>query len=339
MKIISYHVEILPYMNTFSLFRSVVFTVCIFSVIFVRIFTHNPILPPLRMHNFTVPEIHEMARQLRRDVIKMLMISKSGHSGGPLGLADIFASLYFKILNQNPKNTKWEERDFFFLSAGHLAPIWYASLARAGFFPIAELSTLRKINGHLQGHPAPATTHGAHGVEIASGALGQGISIAAGSAIGLRLDKKTNHVFVLCGDGELNEGQIWEGVMTVAHHRLDNLTVIVDRNFCQIDDRTENVMMLEPLAEKWLSFGFHVIECGGNDVPDFLRAVDAAKQYKGKPSVILAKTFMGKGVSFMEDDYRWHGVPPNEEQGKQALSENAPTKYGDFITFDWEKNK
>ena len=164
----------------------------------------------------------------------------------------------------------------------------------------------------MQGHPAPATTHGANGVEIASGALGQGISIAAGCAIGLRLDKKTNHVFVLCGDGELNEGQIWEAVMTAAHHHLDNLTVIVDRNFCQIDDRTENVMTLEPLADKWKSFGFNVIDCDGNDVADF-GAVDE-NNLKGKPSVIL-KNIYGKGVSFMEDDYKWHGVPT--KQGKQ----------------------
>ena len=289
------------------------------------------------MEKLSVPQLNELARQLRRDVIKMLMISKSGHSGGPLGLADIFASLYFNIMNIDPQHPKMDSRDFFFLSAGHLCPIWYAALARRGYFPISELSTLRKINTHLQGHPAPAHTHGLPGIEIASGALGQGLSIANGCAMGLRLDKKPNWVYVLCGDGELNEGQNWEAIMTAGHHKTDNLIAIVDRNYCQIDNRTENVKTLEPLADKWRSFNWHVLECNGNDIEQFLSTVQQAKELKGKPKVILAYTFMGKGVSFMEDDYRWHGNPPNEEQGKQALSEIAPTKYGDFIQFDWEK--
>lgn len=286
---------------------------------------------------FSVDEIREMARQIRRDIIKMLMISKSGHSGGPLGLADIFASLYFRILRTDPVHYTWPARDYFFLSAGHVAPVWYATLARAGFFPLEELGTLRKINGRLQGHPAPPYTHGVPGVEIASGSLGQGMSIAVGAALGLRLDKKPNHVFVLHGDGELDEGQVWEGIMTAGHYGLDNLTAIVDRNFCQIDNRTDKVMELEPLADKWRAFRWNVIECDGNDVEDFLSAADEALKAKGKPSVIIAQTIMGKGVSFMEDDFHWHGIPPNEEQGKQALSELAPTKYGDFVTFEWEK--
>lgn len=278
-----------------------------------------------------------MARQIRRDIMKMLLISKSGHSGGPLGLSDIFASLYFNILNLDPKNPGWPERDYFFLSAGHLCPVWYATLARRGFFPISELNSLRKINSRLQGHPAPAYTHGLPGIEIASGALGQGLSIAVGCAIGLRLDGKPNRVYVLHGDGELDEGQIWEAAMTAAHHKVDNLIAIVDRNFCQIDNRTDKVMELEPLADKWESFGWHVLECDGNDIPQFMAAVDDAQAMKGRPKVIIAKTFMGKGVSFMEDNYKWHGVPPNEEQAKQALSELPPTKYGDFIEFEWEK--
>jgi transketolase len=277
-----------------------------------------------------------MARQIRRDIIKMLMISQSGHSGGPLGLADIFASLYFRILRYDTKNLTWPERDFFFLSAGHLAPVWYATLARAGFFPTEELSTLRKINTRLQGHPAPWYTHGAPGVEIASGSLGQGLSIAVGCALGLRMDKRSNRVVVLHGDGELDEGQIWEAAMTAGHYGVDNLTAIVDRNFCQIDNRTDKVMELEPLADKWRSFRWNVIECDGNDVADFLGAMDNAMSFKGKPTVVIARTLMGKGVSFMEDDYRWHGVPPSIEQGKQALSELAPTKFGDFVTFEWE---
>jgi len=282
-------------------------------------------------------DIMEMARQIRRDIMKMLMISQSGHSGGPLGLADIFACLYFKILKYDTANLAWPERDYFFLSAGHLAPVWYATLARAGFFPITELSTLRKINTRLQGHPAPAYTHGAPGVEIASGSLGQGLSIAAGTALGLRMDKKLNRVVVLHGDGELDEGQIWEAAMTAGHYQLDNLTAIVDRNFCQIDNRTDKVMEVEPVADKWRAFRWNVIECDGNDVADFSKAMGKAIAFKGKPSVVIAKTFMGKGVSFMHDDYRWHGVPPNEEQGKQALNELGETRFGDFVTFEWEK--
>lgn len=289
------------------------------------------------MEKLSVVELQELARQIRRDIIKMLLIAKSGHSGGPLGAADMFASLYFNILKLDPANPRWEGRDFFFLSAGHLCPVWYATLARRGYFPLSELTTLRKINGHLQGHPAPPWTHGVSGAEIASGALGQGLSVAVGCAIGLRLDKKPNRVYVLHGDGELDEGQIWEAAMTAAHHNVDSLIAIVDRNNCQIDNYTNKVKNLEPLADKWASFGWHVLECDGNDIQQFLATVKQAQALKGKPIVIIAKTFMGKGVSFMENDYKWHGVPPNDEQGKQALSELAPTKYGDFIEFDWEK--
>jgi len=285
----------------------------------------------------SIDEMQEMARQIRRDIIRMLMISQSGHSGGPLGLADIFTALYFSVLKSDPDNVTWPGRDYFFLSAGHVAPVWYATLARAGYFPLSELSTLRRINSRLQGHPAPPYTHGVPGVEIASGSLGQGMSIAVGAALGLRLDRKPNRVYVLHGDGELDEGQVWEGIMTAGHYGLDHLIAIVDRNFCQIDNRTDKVMELEPLADKWRAFRWNVEECDGNTIPDFLGAVDRAKRCAGKPTVIIARTIMGKGVSFMEDDYHWHGIPPNEQQGKEALGELAPTKYGDFMTFDWER--
>jgi transketolase len=281
-------------------------------------------------------DLKEMARQIRRDIIKMLMISQSGHSGGPLGLAEVFACLYFHILRYDPLNPTWPGRDFFFLSAGHLAPVWYSALARAGFFPLAELATLRQLNTRLQGHPAPWYTHGLPGVEIASGSLGQGLSIAVGAALGLRMDGKPNHVFVLHGDGELDEGQVWEGMMTAGHYGLDNLTAIVDRNFCQIDNRTNKVMEIEPLADKWRAFRWNVLECDGHDVENILAAVEEARNSPGRPSVILARTFMGRGVSFMEDDYRWHGVPPSLEQGKQALNELRPTKFSDFVEFEWE---
>jgi transketolase len=286
---------------------------------------------------FNVEDLKEMARQIRRDIIKMLMISQSGHSGGPLGLAEIFACLYFRILRYDSTNPTWPERDLFFLSAGHLAPVWYSALARAGFYPLPELGTLRRLNTRLHGHPAPWYTHGVPGVEVASGSLGQGLSIAAGAALGLRLDGRPNRVVVLHGDGELDEGQIWEAAMTAGHYGLENLTAIVDRNFCQIDNRTDKVMELEPLADKWRAFRWNVVECDGNGVEDFLLAMERARSHRGQPSVVLARTFMGRGVSFMEDDYRWHGVPPSLEQGRQALAELAPTRFGDFIQFEWER--
>ncbi len=280
-----------------------------------------------------IDELNEMARQIRRDIMNMLLISKSGHSGGPLGMSDIFTALYFNKLNLLPDDAYGDFRDYVFLSIGHIAPVWYATLARRGYLPIDELKTLRKINGRLQGHPAPAKTHGLPGIEIASGALGQGLSIAVGAALGLRLDKKPNHVYCICGDGELDEGQIWEAAMTAAHHNLDNLTVFVDRNNCQIDNRTENVMKLEPLTDKWRAFGFEVIELDGHYMQEILDTIDKAKSIKGKPTVIIAHTKMGRGVSFMEDNYKWHGVPPNDEQGKVALSELKPTKFGDFVDY------
>lgn len=282
-------------------------------------------------------DLNEMARQIRRDIINMLLISKSGHSGGPLGLADIFTALYFNKLNCLPSEPYMEERDYVFLSIGHVAPVWYATLARRGYCSLDELKTLRKINGRLQGHPAPLKTHGLPGVEIASGALGQGLSIAVGACLGLRLDKKANRVYCICGDGELNEGQIWEAAMTAAHHNVDNLTVIVDRNHCQIDNRTEIVMKLEPLVDKWKAFGFEIFEINGHDMKEILKSFDDAEKVKGKPSVILAYTKMGKGVSFMEDNYKWHGVPPNDEQGRTALSEIEKTRFGDFVDYFGEK--
>jgi transketolase len=276
-------------------------------------------------------ELNEMSRQIRRDIINMLLISKSGHSGGPLGLADIFTALYFNKLNIDNENPYMDERDYFFLSIGHVAPVWYATLARRGYVGLEELKTLRKINGRLQGHPAPLKTHGLPGVEIASGSLGQGLSIAVGCALGLKLDKKPNHVFCMNGDGELQEGQIWEAIMTAAHHKVDNLTMIVDYNDCQIDDRVHNVMNINPLKEKFVSFNWEVIEINGNDMNKVLNAIDKAKKVKGKPTVIIAHTLMGFGVSFMQDDYKWHGIPPSPEQGIKALEELAPTKFGDFV--------
>ncbi len=279
----------------------------------------------------TIDELNEMARQIRRDIINMLLIAKTGHSGGPLGTADIFTALYFNLLNVDNENPYADDRDYVYLSIGHIAPVWYATLARRGYIPIEELKTLRKVNGRLQGHPAPYKTHGVPGVELASGSLGQGLSIAVGTALALKLDKKPNNVICINGDGELQEGQIWEAVMTAAHHKTDNLIMIVDKNDCQIDNRVQKVMNLDPMADKFKAFNWEVMEMDGHNMQDILDTMNKAKNFKGKPVVIIANTKMGRGVSFMEDDYRWHGMPPNEEQGKIALTELKPTSFGDFV--------
>ncbi len=279
----------------------------------------------------TVDDLKEMARQIRRDIINMLLISKSGHSGGPLGMADVFTTLYFNKANIDNENPYSEKRDYIFVSIGHIAPVWYATLARRGYFSLEELKTLRKINGRLQGHPAPFKTHGVPGVEIASGSLGQGLSIAVGTALGLKLDNKSNRVFCINGDGELQEGQIWEAIMTASHHKVSNLTMIVDYNNCQIDNYVDKVMNIEPLQDKFFAFGWQPVTIDGNNIEEIMEAIDYCKSISDKPTVIIAKTKMGKGVSFMEDNYKWHGVPPNEEQGKIALSELEPTKFGDFV--------
>ena len=278
-----------------------------------------------------INELETMSRQIRRDIINMLLISKSGHTGAPLGLADIFTALYFNILNIDAEDPSFSGRDFLFVSIGHVAPVWYAALARRGYFPLDELKTLRKINSRLQGHPAPQKIHGVPGVEIASGSLGQGLSVAVGTALGLRLDKKENVVFCINGDGEIQEGQIWEAAMTAAHHKLDNLIMVIDSNDCQIDGRVHNVMNVKPIDEKFKAFGWDVFEMNGNNMEEVLAVINLAKKAKGKPKVIIANTLMGFGVSFMQDDYKWHGVPPNEEQGLKALAELQPTGYGDFI--------
>jgi transketolase len=278
-----------------------------------------------------ISELEEMAAQVRRDIIYMLLSAKSGHSGGPLGMADIFSALYFNILNIDNEEPKWEDRDYLFVSIGHIAPVWYAALARRGYFGLDELKSLRKINGRLQGHPAPLKTHGLPGIEIASGSLGQGLSIAVGTALALKTDRKSNRVFCVNGDGELQEGQIWESIMTAAHHKVSNLTMIIDFNDCQIDNRVHKVMNIEPLKDKFKAFGWEVAQINGNDISQILKAVNNPARDKEKPYAVIAKTKMGKGVSFMEDDYKWHGVPPNDEQAIIALSELKKTKFGDII--------
>ena len=266
-------------------------------------------------------ELREIATEIRRDIIRSLVVAGSGHSGGPLGASDIFATLYFGgVMNYDPQNPAMPERDRFVLSAGHMCPVLYATLANAGFFPRAELLTLRQFGSRLQGHPG-RDMH-LPGIETSSGSLGQGLSIAVGMAMSDKLvDRNGARVYSLTGDGELQEGSIWEAVMAAAHFKLDNFCMIVDNNDCQIDGRVTEVMNIYPLREKFESFNFHTIEVDGHDPDRLLEAFDEAKQTTGKPTCIIAQTYMGRGVSFMEDDYTWHGKPPSEEQAETALAD------------------
>ncbi|MEO6940987.1 MAG: transketolase [Candidatus Kapaibacterium sp.] len=277
--------------------------------------------PAKNSANHTDDELHAIAQEIRRDIIRELEQAKSGHSGGPLGAADIFAVLYLGgVMNHDPKNPWDPNRDRFILSAGHMAPVLYSTLANAGYFPKEELLTLRKFNSRLQGHPG--RDMGLPGIESSTGSLGQGLGIAVGMAISDKLVSKNDHrVYSLTGDGEIQEGEIWEAAMSAAHWKLDNFCMIVDRNHCQIDGRTEDIMGIEPVADKFTAFGFHVIEINGNSIPELRKAFAEAKTVKGKPTCIIAQTFMGRGVSFMEDDYRWHGKPPTTEQAEKALIE------------------
>lgn len=272
-------------------------------------------------------ELNEIATMLRRDIIKSLVLAKSGHSGGPLGLSDIMAVLFFDgIMRYKPEEPKWKERDRFVLSAGHLCPVHYSALARAGYFPPQELATLRKFGTRLQGHPA--LDKGLPGIETAAGSLGQGISIAVGMAMSDKLlDKNNRRVFSITGDGELQEGSCWEAAMAASNFGLDNLCWIVDNNDCQIDGRVKDVMSIYPLADKFRSFNFNVVEIDGHNFDEIISAfdkfIDLHNSNSGKPFCIIAKTYMGQGVSFMKDQYIWHGNPPNEEQARIALEEIA----------------
>jgi transketolase len=264
-----------------------------------------------------IVQLRELAKNIRTNVITSLCEAGSGHIGGSLGLADVFAILYFEVLNHNPQNPKMKNRDKLVLSIGHVAPVLYSSLALCGYFPIEELKTLRKLNSRLQGHPSLGA--GVPGLETASGSLGQGLSIAVGMALADKIDKTERKIYCVCGDGELQEGQIWEAAMSAAHHELNNITVIVDRNNLQIDGKTSEVMDINPLREKWLAFGWNVLECNGNNIEDLLFVFQ--NQHKNKPNVILANTVMGKGVPEIEGDYNWHGKAPDSAQSKSFLSQ------------------
>jgi transketolase len=268
---------------------------------------------------YTIEELELKAVAIREDIIKMLLAAKSGHSAGSLGQVEIFTALYFDIMKHDPKNPDWDKRDILIQSNGHTVPVRYATMANAGYFPRKELLTLRKLGSRLQGHPERTKLPG---LETTSGPLGSGLSQAAGMALALRMDKQTHRwVYVTLGDGELNEGNVWEAAMLVGKYKLTNLIAIVDRNNIQIDGPTETVMPLEDLRGKWESFGWHVLEIDGNDVEAVIDACNMAKAIVEKPVVILAHTVPGKGVDFMEYDFHWHGAPPNAEQAKKALQE------------------
>jgi transketolase len=266
-------------------------------------------------------ELEAKANEIRQEIIKMLLEAGSGHPAGSLGMADVFTALYFNLLNHDPQNPQWKDRDRLFLSNGHICPARYAAMAHAGYFRISELKTLRKLGSRLQGHPERERLPG---VETTSGPLGSGLAQAAGYAYAAHMDGKKFRVFVITSDGEHDCGNHWEAVLFAAKYKLSNLTSIVDRNNIQLDGPTEEVMPLEPLKEKYLSFGWHVLDIDGHKMQAIIDAVGHAKALTDKPTVIIAHTTAGKGVSFMEGDYRWHGKAPNKEEAKQALTELEP---------------
>ena len=272
------------------------------------------------MVKLTIPQIEKKANDIRRDIIQMLAAAGSGHSAGPLGLSDIFAALYFNVMNIRPEEPEWTERDVFFLSNGHCVPVQYATMAEAGFFPVEELLTLRKLGSRLQGHPEREKLPG---LENTSGPLGSGLSQASGYAYSLQYidENPQRFVYVVMGDGELNEGNIWEAAMFAGKYKLSQLVAFVDRNNIQIDGTTEDVMPLEDLKGKWEAFGWHVIEIDGHNVTSIIDATSQARAITNRPTVIIAHTIPGKGVDFMEYNYKWHGMPPNAEQAKEALED------------------
>ena len=265
-----------------------------------------------------IKRLEAQARTIRRRIIEMLCAAGSGHAGGSLSGADIVTALYFHQMRHNPKDPHWSDRDRFILCKGHCAPLLYAVLAESGYFPREELKTLRKLNSSLQGHPNMKKTRG---VEASTGSLGQGLSIANGIALGGKLDRKDYTVYALLGDGEIDEGQVWEAAMFASHYKLDNVVAILDRNKLQVDGATETIMALEPVADKWKAFGWHVVETDGHDMGRLLDAFAEARCKKNKPSIIIAHTIKGKGVSFMENKIDWHGRAPEGAEAIKALAE------------------
>ena len=273
------------------------------------------------MEPMTDEEVRDLtakANAIRQTIIEMLLAAGSGHTAGPLGMADIFTALYFRVLKHDPKAPEWPERDRLILSNGHIVPVRYAAMAHAGYFPVEECLTLRKFGSRLQGHPEREKLPG---LETTSGPLGSGLSQAAGMAYAARMDQKKNRIYCAMSDGEHDTGNIWEAVMFAGANKLSNLTGIIDRNNIQIDGYTESIMPLEPLREKYEAFGWHVIDVDGHDIPHFVAACFEAKAIYEKPTLIIAHTIPGKGIHEIEYDYRWHGKPPTKEEAAVFLNE------------------
>jgi len=264
-----------------------------------------------------IKELEEKAKQIRRLIIQMIAKAGSGHPGGSLSSTDLITALYFAVLRHNPKEPHWPERDRFHMSKGHCCPLWYAVLAESGYFPLEKLWTLRQLGSILQGHPDRRTP----GVDVPSGSLGQGLSVGLGMSLAASIDKKDYRIYVLMGDGEIQEGNIWEAAMACAHYKCDNLCAILDYNGFQIDGKVLDIMNLEPLVEKWHAFGWYTIEIDGHNMKQILSAYEEAKSVKEKPSIIIAHTIKGKGVSFMENVVDFHGRAPTKEEAEKALTE------------------
>ena len=282
------------------------------------------------MNNYNLQELNNLVPQVRRDIVRMVHAQNSGHPGGSLGCAEYFIALYKVIMNHNTDfSMDGIHEDLFFLSNGHISPVFYSVLARSGYFPIEELNTFRMIDSRLQGHP---TTHeGLPGVRVASGSLGQGLSVAVGAALTKKLNQDSSIVYTLHGDGELQEGQIWEAAMFASAHKVDNLISTIDYNGRQIDGDVDEVLSLGNLEIKWIAFGWHTLNCNGNDLEEIIRTLSKAKEMtgKGKPIMIIMKTEMGHGVDYMMGSHKWHGVAPNDEQLEVALNQN-PETMGDY---------
>jgi transketolase len=282
-----------------------------------------------------IKDLKMMADLIREDTIASLVAARSGHSAGPLGMADVFTALYFNVLKHNPKKPKWPQRDRFILSNGHICPLMYSCMANTGYFLKKELLTLRKLHTRLQGHPHRGSLPG---LETTSGPLGSGLSQGAGMALAFKRDKKSNIVFVSLGDGEQDEGNHWEAVMFAGKHKLNNLIGITDRNYIQIDGDTEDVMPLDPFDKKYQAFNWNVITVDGNDMKEVLKVLQAARKNRNKPLMIIANTIPGKGVSFMEGDYHWHGKPPKPEEAELALQQihaHEAEERGDWVEQHW----
>jgi len=264
--------------------------------------------------------LRSKAAQIRCSIVEMVHRAQSGHVGGSLGAADLLVALYYHVMRHDPGNPRWPQRDRFILSKGHCTPVLYAILADCGYFPVEDLQGFRRPGSHLQGHPYQPKTPG---VEASTGTLGLGISTGAGMALAAKLKNEKHRYYVLCGDGELQEGQVWEAAMFANKYKLDNLTVIVDRNYQQTDGNSEDVMPLDPLGAKWRSFGWTVQEVDGHDMGAIVEELDRANRATGAPAVIIARTVKGKGVSFMENDAKWHGTPPDGDECRKALEELA----------------